>query len=182
MPDKTENLAKIKGKREQRRHNFWQQAFQPTVFKKKSRNYFRLPGYKRENRNNVVKNLKSRKVKASILIGILLFSMVSGIFFTLMAFNIDIVFNINNIFNNISGCYVGPDSKFNQVVTNNISNNGNFGIYVGNSDDNIVRNNYINNNTQGIRVYSNSDRNNFSGNVIKNSIEKEFLIYKTLLV
>jgi len=83
----------------------------------------------------------------------------------------------NNIFNNVSGCYIGPDSKFNQVVNNNISNNPYLGISVGSSDDNIVRNNYLNNNTIGIRVSSNSDRNNFSGNVIKNSIEKEFLIY-----
>ncbi len=83
----------------------------------------------------------------------------------------------NNILNNAGSLYIGSDSKFNQIVNNNITNNIWYGINVVDSDDNIVRNNYLNNNTQGIKVYFGSGRNNFSGNVIKNSIEKEFYIY-----
>jgi len=95
MPYKTENLQKKERKREQRRHNFYKQAFQPTIFGKKSRNYLRLPGYQREKGNSVVKTLKSRKVKASFLIGVVLFAMFSGLYFTLMQTNIDVVFNGN---------------------------------------------------------------------------------------
>jgi len=62
MPDKTENLAKKISRSEQRRQNFWQQVFQPTIFGKKNRNYRRLPGYKREKRGNLVKRLKSRNL------------------------------------------------------------------------------------------------------------------------
>ncbi|GAG98475.1 unnamed protein product, partial [marine sediment metagenome] len=32
MPDKTENLAKKESRREQKRQNFFQDIFQPTIF------------------------------------------------------------------------------------------------------------------------------------------------------
>ena len=95
MPNKNESLAKKESKREQRRRNFFQQAFQPKFFGKKRRNYLSLPRYPREKRNNVVKTLKSRKVKASFLIGVLLFAMFSGLYFTLIITNVDVVFNGN---------------------------------------------------------------------------------------
>jgi len=95
MPNKTVNLDKKISRREKRRENFFQEVFQPTIFGKKRRNYRRLPGYQREKGNNLVKTLKSRKMKASFLIGALLFAMVSGLYFTLIVFNIDVVFKGN---------------------------------------------------------------------------------------
>jgi len=95
MPNKTENLAKKISRREKRRQNFFKEVYQPTIFGKKSRSYRGLSWYQREKWNNLVKMLKSRKAKASFLIGVLLFAMVSGIFFNLILTNIDVVFKGN---------------------------------------------------------------------------------------
>lgn len=92
---KTENLTKKESKRDIRRQNYYQEVFQPTIFGKKNRNYLRLPGYQREERNNAVKKFKSRKVKALALIGVVLFAMFSGLFFNIIMTNIDVVFKGN---------------------------------------------------------------------------------------
>lgn len=84
--------AKKESKREKR--NF-QEVFQPTIFGKKRRQPFPLPVHRRERRNGFAIKVKSRKVKALLVIGSLLFAMFSGIYFTLLPFNIDVTFKGN---------------------------------------------------------------------------------------
>ena len=78
----------------------------------------------------------------------------------------------NNILSNITGMgiYVAYVSGHNNIYSNIIQNNSNYGIYVYSGGSNNISSNIIqNNNSAGIRVYSSNTYNNIYNNITQNN-------------
>ena len=83
--------------------------------------------------------------------------------------------NCNNSFvlrNDISDCYVGimANGDYNTFSDNNLSNNVDYGLYVGWSKYNTITNNTLNGNSDGLTLES-SDYNNIMNNTMNDNRE-----------
>ncbi len=85
------NKAEKESNKEKSRYNY-QQVFQPSIFRKKKRKYFRLFNFQRVKWRNLVNKLKSRKVQALGLISLIFLAWGIGILLQLSFSNVNVIF------------------------------------------------------------------------------------------
>jgi parallel beta-helix repeat protein len=76
----------------------------------------------------------------------------------------------NNLFkNNSTGIYLDFHSE-NNLISNNIVGNSEYGVWIYRSDNNIISNNVAENSNYGILLYANSSHNLISNNIVQNNV------------